>query len=105
MVVRAGDADGAPGLVAQRAQRLDLGGDLLEQGRDGQHELFARVGGRHVARGARQQAHAQPFFQSADGMAERGRGDAQPGGGLGKAAFPRHGEEGLQIVDFGLAHC
>lgn len=25
-------------------QRLDLGGDLLEQGRDGQHELFARVG-------------------------------------------------------------
>ncbi|KAG1582173.1 hypothetical protein G6F46_015266 [Rhizopus delemar] len=78
------DADGAGRAFAVLGQCgqpvLDLGqarGERFQQ-------AGAGLGGGHAAGGAGQQAHTQALFQAAHGMTERGLGDAELGGGLGR---------------------
>ncbi|VUM31737.1 hypothetical protein PGKDCPLP_04495 [Stenotrophomonas maltophilia] len=98
------DADGAGRAFAVLGQCgqfvLDLGqarGEGLEQARTG-------FGGGHAAGGAGQQAHAKALFQAAHGMAERGLGDTQLGGGPGEATFAGNVDEGLQVVEVFTGH-
>ena len=71
------DADGAGGLLAQLAQRGELGVDLVEPRADGAEQALARLGRRDAARGAGQQPQAEPLLQPADGVAQRRLRDAE----------------------------
>jgi len=66
--------------------------------------LLSRFGGRNTARGARQQAHADVFFEPPNCMAHRGRRNAMPFGGAGKAAFLGDAEESGQTVEIVAFH-
>ena len=52
-------------------------------------EREAGRGGRDAARGAGEELEAEPLFESAHGVAERGLRDAEAGGGAGEAALFR----------------
>ena len=93
------DADGAGGLLAQLAQRGQLGVDLVEPRADGPQQALAGLGRRDAARGAGQQPEPEPLFESADGVAERRLRNAELRGGPGEAPLLRHGEEGQEVVD------
>ena len=93
-VVVRGDADGAGGLVAQLAQRGQLGVDLVQPRPRGAQQALARLGRRDAAGGAGQQPQAKPRLQPAQGLAQRRLRDAELRGGAGEAALPRDGEEG-----------
>jgi hypothetical protein len=60
--------------------------------------------GRHAARGAGQQAHAEPRLEPADRVAERRLRHAHLGGGAREAALARDEDEGLQVVEVGTGH-
>jgi hypothetical protein len=64
------DADRAGGLLAELAQRGQLGIDLIEPRPDGAQQPLARLGRRDAARGAGQQAKTEPLLEPADRMAE-----------------------------------
>ena len=98
------DADGAGGLLAQRAQRREFGIDFLKAGPDRTHEPFARLGRRDAARGAGQQPKSEPLFQAADGVAQRRLRHAELGCRFGEAAVLRDGQESQQIVDVFARH-
>ena len=57
------DADGAGGLVAQLAQRGQLGVDLLEARPDGPQQALAGLGRRDAAGGAGQQPQPEPLLE------------------------------------------
>ena len=98
-VLGGGDPDGAGRLVAQRAQGRQLGVDLVEPWAHASQQAFARLGGRHAARGPAQQPQPEPRLEPANGVAERRLGHAELGRGPREAPLPRHGEEGQQVVE------
>ena len=93
------DADGAGGFLAKFAQGRDLRLDLLESRAQGAEQAFARFRRGDAARGAGQQPDAEPRFELADGVAQRGLRDAELRCRLGEAALSRHGEEGEEVVE------
>ena len=67
-------------------------------------ELLSRLGWRHAARGAHQQADADPLFQAPDGVTQRRRGDPEAFRGPGEASFLRHRHEGRQGAELVASH-
>ena len=103
-VLAGGDADGAGGLGAERAERIKARVDLLERWVQRLHQPLAGVGGRDAAGRPGQQTHAQPLFQPADGVAERRLGGPKLGRGAGEASLVRHGQEDAQVGQVFAAH-
>ena len=85
------------GLLAQLAERRELGLDLLEARADRLQQALARLGRRDAARGAGQQPkrRAAPPGRGWCGSAPIARRRAWRRG-LGEAALLRHREEGEQ---------
>jgi len=98
------DPDQACGLVAQLAQRVDLGADLIEMRGDGPEKALARLGRGHAARCVRQQAQAPALFQATDRVTDRRSRHAQNGNGLGETARLRHNDEGPQVAELVPRH-
>ncbi len=73
--------------------------DFIEMRSHRPEQPLAGIGRRNAARRAGEEPDAKPFLQAADGMAERGRGDAEMGRRPGEAAFPGDRQERHQIVD------
>ena len=69
-----------------------------KRGPNGAQQALAGLGRRHAARGAGQQAQAEPLLQPADGVAQRRLRDAELRRRPGETALPRDGEEGEQIA-------
>ena len=67
-------------------------------GSDGAQQPLAGFRRRHAAGGARQQPQAQPLFQTANGVAERGLRNPELCRCPREAAFPRHREEREEII-------
>jgi hypothetical protein len=67
------DAHGAGSLAARLRQRFERTAQLLQPDPHAVVEAFAFFGQRHAARGAGQQAHAQPLFQTTDRLRQRRR--------------------------------
>jgi hypothetical protein len=86
------------------AQGEQLRLDVAQRRAQGAEQPLARLGGRHAARGPRQQADAEPRFQAADGVAQRGLGDAELGGRAGEAVFLGHGEEDVEVGQLIAVH-
>lgn len=98
------DADGAGRAFAVLGQRGQFVLDLGQAWREGFQQAGAGLGGGHAAGGAGQQAHAEALLQATHGMAERGLGNAEPGGGPGEAALAGDVDEGLQVVEVLAGH-
>ena len=91
---RAGDAHGAARLGLHLRHRLVGGLGLLAHGHAVAVVDLAGLRQRQLARGALQQAHAQPRFQLGDAARQPGLGQAQrPAGGGETAAVHHLGEE------------
>jgi hypothetical protein len=98
------DPDGAGGLVAQVAERLELGLDLLEPGSHGLDQALARFGRRDTAGCAGEQPKPQTRFQSADGVAERRLRDTELRCGLGETALTADDHESQKIIEMAALH-
>jgi hypothetical protein len=59
--------------------------------------LVARIGQRHMARGALEQPRAEVTFEVLDAFAHHGIGKVQPPCGLRKAVGLRHGDKGDNV--------
>jgi hypothetical protein len=92
------DPDGAGGLLAQGAERGQLGVDLVEARREGVEEALACLSGRHAPRGASQQPKPKPRLEATDCLAQRRLRHAKLCCGPGEALLPCHCEEGLKVV-------
>jgi hypothetical protein len=90
------DAHGAGSLAARLRQRFERTAQLLQPDPHAIVEAFAFFGQRHAARGAGQQAHAQPLFQTTDRLRKRRRGHAHFGCRTRKTGVPRNALEGGQ---------
>jgi hypothetical protein len=70
----------------------------------GPASLLSRIGWRHAARGARQQANTYPLFQTPDGVTQRRRRDPEAFRGPGEASLLRHRHEGRQDAELIANH-
>ena len=94
-----GNADRSARLVAQGGEAGELGIDRVEVRAGGTQQSFAGLGRRDTARGAREQAQAEPFLQSTHGVAQRRLRHAKLGRGAREALFPRDGQERDDVAD------
>ena len=90
--------------VAEAGHLVDRLVDVVERRLQPGEELLSRLGRRHAARGARQQADPHPLFQAPDGVAQGRRGDPEAFRGPGEAAFLRHRHEGRQDAELVANH-
>ncbi len=95
------DADGAGRFLPHFRQRRQFRVDLVEARPGGRQQALAGLGRRDGAGGAGQEPEPEPFLEPPDRMAQRGLRHPEAGGGARKAALPRHGDEGDQVVGDG----
>ena len=67
-------------------------------------QLIAGVGWRNAASGARQEPHANAFFEAAHGMTQRGPGHADALRSAGEASLLGHGQKRRQDVQIVELH-
>jgi hypothetical protein len=94
-----GQTDRARRRVAQGGQAFQPGADVVEGGPQRRHKLLACLGRRDAARGPRQEPHAEAFFQTPHGVAQRGLRGSEPRRRAREAALLRHREEGHQVAE------
>ena len=99
------DADGdvqpqrPRGPVAEPVDDIQRRLDLAERRPQPVEQARAGLGGCDAARGAVEQADAQPLLQPADRFAERRRAAARRTRGVAKAARARHRDEGVEVTE------
>ena len=103
-VVGGGDANRAGGLLAQLAQRRELGVDLLEPGAEA-----VRAGARPLRSARRcawcaREAERRAGLELADGVAQRRLRNAELRRGFGETALPPDRQEGQEIIQVSALH-
>jgi len=90
--------------LAQAADRRQRVGDAFEMRADRAHQAFARLGRRDAAGRSRQEPHAEPLLQAAQGLAQRRLRYAELRRGAGEVLLARDGEKGVEVVEVDARH-
>ena len=98
------DAHRARRLVAQRAERGQLGVDVAEHRTQGGEQALAGDGGGDAPRGPREELEAEARLEPLHRVAERGRRHPELRGGVREALLVGDGHEGLEVVELVARH-
>jgi hypothetical protein len=91
--------------ITKAVHRIERGGDLAQSGAQAFQQSLPGLRRRDATRGPVQKPHAEPRFQSPQGLAQgRGR-DAAQARHAAEGARPRHRREGFEIREIDIAHC
>jgi hypothetical protein len=98
------DPNGSGGLLSKFAQSLEPGLNLLKPRADGVKQAFARLRWGDAACSAGQQPKAEPFFEVANGVAERRLRDPELRCGPRETALLPDGQKGQQVIQISAVH-